>query len=525
MADFIDDSDKLALGADFTKRIEKSYEKLERQNSAYHNDLENVEEDIDKIKEKFEQLKSLKAASEKQGNALGSGTVKGLMDSIGKNVIDEAQKIQVSIQRTFAPLDVELKQTIDLLTSPNDDAQDAALDRIDDLRKAMGADFYKVAAAMNANVKELIESRQFMRENRRKEDELKESTKQQLLEKRDQLREQGINTYLDEKTLTLKTKTLKEEKQLLKTIESDEKRLSNLKRDYQYEQKKIQKGEEITTEQQLRLTEKRQEILELEKKQKKDKEAANVKPDQQFQGFFSQTFGQAGSILKNTFGEIGMMGKGLVKSFKDLPNIGMNFAKGLGRAALAMIIFAIKAILVVVAIVLFIVAIFKIVSAIKRAIAAVKNFFSFGKKKEPEENEGLEKNATPAVATPNANATPSSSSSTEANTTNNLNKTTNNIDNKILPANSKVTSEIEQGRSTTIAPAGSLRNRSEVMRGDELNQQSANMVSAREKGSGINQVIAPTTNNNVNSNSTTQSMSTPPQNLDRSFINLNTVPI
>ena len=518
----------VVLGTGSLNKMEKSFDKLAKQNSKFADTFDDIKQDVRDIDLKLPQLTAMKRASEELGKALTSEQAKGLMESIRTNVIKETQDVKMSIMKTFAPLDVELKQTIDLLQSPNVDATDAALERIDDLRKAMGVDFDKVAAAMKVNVNELIASRKFMQENRRKEDELKESTKQQMLEKRDQLREQGINTYLDEKTLTLKTKTLKEEKQLIKTIESDERKLSNLKRDYQYEQKKIQKGEEITTEQQLKLTEKRQEILDLEEKQKKDKEAAGVKPDQQFQGFFSQTFGQAGSILKNTFGEIGMMGKGLVKSFKDLPNIGMNFAKGLGRAALGLIIFAIKAILVVVAIVLFIVAIFKIVSAIKRAIAAVKNFFSFGKKKtEPAEGEGSETSAAPAggSSAPNPNAAPSSSSSTDASTTNNLNKTTNNIDNKILPANSKVTSEIEQGRSTSIVPAGSLRNRSEVMRGDELNQQSANMVSARGKGSGTTQVIAPTTNNNVNSNSTTQSMSAPPQNLDRSFINLNTVPV
>ena len=56
-----------------------------------------------------------------------------------------------------------------------------------------------------------------MQENRRKEDELKEANKQQMIEKRDQLREQGINTYLDEKTQTLRVKTIKDEKEFKKS--------------------------------------------------------------------------------------------------------------------------------------------------------------------------------------------------------------------------------------------------------------------------------------------------------------------
>lgn len=530
MVDFKDDSDKIALGSDFVKRIDKSFEKLERQNSKFADTFDDVKQDVSDIELKLPQLTALKRASEELGSALTSEQAKGLMDSIKTNVISATSDVKKQVMNTFAPLDVELKQTIDLLQSPNTDATDAALDRIDDLRKAMGVDFDKVAAAMKVNVNELIASRKFVQENKRKEEALKENTKQELLEKRDQLREQGINTYLDKDTLTLKVKTLKEEKLLKSTIISDEKKIENLKRDYQFTQKNIQKQDTITTADQKLLTEKRQEILTLEEKNKKDKEAANIKPDQQFSGFFSQTFGQAGSILKNTFGEIGMMGKGLVKSFKDLPSIGMNFAKGLGRAALGLIIFAIKAIIVVLAIVLFIVAIFKIVGAIKKAIAAVKNFFSFGKKKkEGEEGEGsesdLNKNPASGVASPNPNAAPSSSSSTDNSVTNNINKTNNNADTKILPASSRVTSEIEEGRTTSRVPAGSLRNRSDVMSGEDLNKQSADMNSMRNKGPATTQVIAPSTVNNVNSNSTTQSMSAPPQNLDRSFINLNSVPI
>lgn len=526
MVDFKDDSDKIALGSDFVKRIDKSFEKLERQNSKFADTFDDVKQDVSDIELKLPQLTALKRASEELGSALTSEQAKGLMDSIKTNVISATSDVKKQVMNTFAPLDVELKQTIDLLQSPNTDATDAALDRIDDLRKAMGIDFDKVAAAMKVNVNELIASRKFVQENKRKEEALKENTKQELLEKRDQLREQGINTYLDKDTLTLKVKTLREEKLLKSTIISDEKKIENLKRDYQFTQKNIQKQDTITTADQKLLTEKRQEILTLEEKNKKDKEAANIKPDQQFSGFFSQTFGQAGSILKNTFGEIGMMGKGLVKGFKDLPSIGMNFAKGLGRAALAVIVFAVKAIIVVLAIVLFIVAIFKIVSAIKKAINFIKNLNPFRSKKDKEADkvEGEVDGVKPADA-PNPNAAPSSSSSTNNLVTNNINKTNNNADTKILPASSRVTSEIEEGRTTSRVPAGSLRNRSDVMSGEDLNKQSADMNSMRNKGPATTQVIAPSTVNNVNSNSTTQSMSAPPQNLDRSFINLNSVPI
>ena len=177
MADFIDDSDKLALGVDFVKRIDKSYQKLEKQNSAFYTDLENVEQDVNKIKEKFEQLTSIKKVSGEQGKALGSQAIKGLMDSISTNVIDQTAKIKTQVMGLFSPIDVEIKQVIDLLNSNQEENQDKALDRIEKLRKGMNVDFEKVAAAMGANVKELVAQRQFMRDHRRELEDIENKKK------------------------------------------------------------------------------------------------------------------------------------------------------------------------------------------------------------------------------------------------------------------------------------------------------------------------------------------------------------
>jgi hypothetical protein len=514
----------VVLGTGSLNRMEKSFEKLAKQNSQFYNQLDNVEDDTDKIKAKFEQLTSLKRASEKGGNALGSEAVKGLMESIGNNVIKETQKVQTAIQRTFAPLDVELKQTIDLLTSPNEDAQDAALDRIDDLRKAMGVDFDKVAAAMGANVKELIESRQFMRENRRKEDELKESTKQQMLEKRDQLREQGINTYLDEKTQTLRVKTIKDEKEFKKSIIADEKYLEQKRKETNELENKMRNQKTLTLDEEKLIIDNRQKLVELEKDLNKKKEDANIKPKEQFSGFFSQTFGQAGDFLKNTFGEIGQMGKSLVGGFKNLPSTIGSFAKGLGKAALGVAIFAIKAMLVVAAIVLFIYVVYKIVSTIMKAVDWIKSKLSwiFGDdEKEETDMQSGEGKYQSMSETPNESADMESSSfgrdvkqesvSNESNIYNTDRSNKNQISNS---------SETMVPGLTPISPT---RIQPIPRRQENVNQMSTEL--AATKSQGMNQVIAPTSMNNVTTNSTTQSVSSTPQNLDRSFINLNTVPV
>jgi hypothetical protein len=514
----------VVLGTGSLAKMEKSFEKLAKQNSRYFDDFEDVQRNVASIEDKLPQLTAIKRASEAGGNALTSQEAMKLMDSIRVNVINETQKVQLAVQRTFAPLDVELKQTIDLLTSPNEDAQDAALDRIDDLRKAMGVDFDKVAAAMGANVKELIESRQFMRENRRKEDELKESTKQQMLEKRDQLREQGINTYLDEKTQTLRVKTIKDEKEFKKSIIADEKYLEQKRKETNELENKMRNQKTLTLDEEKLIIDNRQKLVELEKDLNKKKEEANISPNEKFSGFFSQTFGQAGDFLKNTFGEIGQMGKSLVGGFKNLPSLTMNFAKGLAKGALSLIVFALKAMLIVAAIVLFIYVVYKIVSTIMKAVDWIKSKLSwiFGddEKEETDMQSGQGKYQS-LSDTPNQSDNMESSSfgrdvkqesvSNESNIYNTDRSNKNQISNS---------SETMVPGLTPISPT---RIQPIPRRQENVNQMSTEL--AATKSQGMNQVIAPTSMNNVTTNSTTQAVSSTPQNLDRSFINLNTVPV
>jgi Sec-independent protein translocase protein TatA len=222
------------------------------------------------------------------------------------------------------------------------------------------------------------------------------------------------------------------------------------------------------------------------------------------------------------------MGRGLMKGFKNLPDTIGNFAKGLGRAALGIAIFAIKAILIVAAIVLFIIAIKRIVSAIRNAVQKVKNFFSFGKKKEPADPEdaadktkndlgqpapgvGESMDTNSVAQTPDQRASQDQKTSQAISNTTNYNTTAE--ENKIT----------NQGDRITPAFRGPARIQPVPARQENVNRMSADMASSA--GKGVNQVIAPTSVNNVTSNNTTQSMSRSPENADRSFINLNTVPV
>ena len=513
----------VVLGTGSLNKMEKSFDKLAKQNSKFVDSFDDIKQDVNNIEQKLPQLTAIKKASEAMGSALTSQQAKGLMDSIKTNVIDQTQKVKTQVMSLFAPLDVEIKQTIDLLTSNQEVNQDKALERMEKLRKGMGIDFERVAEAMGENVKELIAQRQFLKEQRRQEKEIEEEKKENSLKIRDELREKGINTYLDKQTNTLKIMTLKDEKAFKKEIISDEKRLAQLEKEYISETKELQKKEFISDAQQKESDNKRLLILDLQKDIDKKKEEANIKPKENVRGFFADTFGQAGNILKTTFQEIGQMGSSLMKSFKNLPSTIGSFAKGLGKAALGIAIFAIKAMLVVAAILLFIYIIYKIVSAIKKAINAVKNFFSFGKKKEGDDateggavtspDDSMNESAN-AQTTPSANASQDKSvSSSISNTTN---KNTTAEENKTINEGDRIT-------PPGMVPIKPTRIQPIPRRQENVNKMSSDLASSA--GATTNQVIAPVSNNNVTNSNTTQSISMVPVNQDRSFINLNSVPI
>ena len=514
----------VVLGTGSLNKMEKSFDKLAKQNSKFVDSFDDIKQDVNNIEQKLPQLTAIKKASEAMGSALTSQQAKGLMDSIKTNVIDQTQKVKTQVMSLFAPLDVEIKQTIDLLTSNQEVNQDKALERMEKLRKGMGIDFERVAEAMGENVKELIAQRQFLKEQRRQEKEIEEEKKENSLKIRDELREKGINTYLDKQTNTLKIMTLKDEKAFKKEIISDEKRLAQLEKEYISETKELQKKEFISDAQQKESDNKRLLILDLQKDIDKKKEEANIKPKENVRGFFADTFGQAGNILKTTFQEIGQMGSSLMKSFKNLPSTIGSFAKGLGKAALGIAIFAIKAMLVVAAILLFIYIIYKIVSAIKKAINAVKNFFSFGKKKK----EGDDATEGGAVTSPddsmnesaNAQTTPSANASQDKNISSSISNTTNK---NTTAEENKTINEGDRITPPGMVPIKPTRIQPIPRRQENVNKMSSDLASSA--GATTNQVIAPVSNNNVTNSNTTQSISMVPVNQDRSFINLNSVPI
>ena len=513
----------VVLGTGSLNKMEKSFDKLAKQNSKFYNQLDNVEDDAEKIRQKFEQLTSLKQVSEKSGRALGSQEVKGLMETIGSTVTTLTQDIEKTIIKSMGPVDIQLKQTLDLLASPNEDAQDEALDRIEDLQKAFGTDFDKIAEAMGANTKDLIAARRFQKEQNDKKSQLQDRIVQERIQVRDELRERGINTILDKKTNTLKVQTLQQEKQTKQQIYKDEEKLIQQTKENNRVIKELRSKETFDKGDEQKILNLKTKEEATRKDLEKRKEEANIQPKEKSVGFFAQTFGAAIEQAKNTFGELKDMGGSLIKGFKNLPGAIGGFAKGLGRAAMSLGIFILKGLLIGVVIGVVIYAIYKLYQAFKKAKDFVSNLFSFKKKKDAND---------PNVKDPLADTSGGAGdtmgetrgdtnyndnrSSTSSSTAGNIKNTTS-IENEATDANKQAAiGEAFRQKYPNIKPL--------PKQPINVNKMSSDMAAEKESKAN-NLVVAPQTSSNVTNNNTTQSISMLPTNPDRSFINLNSVPI
>jgi hypothetical protein len=484
-----------------------------------------IGEEFDQFKEetkksdiKLPVLTQLKGASEKSGGNLTSEAALGLMKTIGATVTNLTQDVEKVIMSSVGTVESQLKQTLDLLASPNEEAQDQALDRMESLQRAMGTDFEKITAAMGVNIKDLLASRQFLREENRKKQELQAQIKEERLLVRDELRERNINTVLDEKTNTLKVQTLLQEKEFKKNIFKDEERLIEKTRENNAIIKELRKQETLSEKDQQKIFNLKQEEIRAQKDIDKRKQVANIQPTQKSEGFFSQTFGAAIDQAKNTFGELKDMGSSLLKGFKSLPTSIGGFAKGLGKAAMSIGAFAIKGLLIGVVIGAVIYGLYKLYQAFQKAKQFVSDLFSFGKK-EGDEKGPLSETDTTAI--------------TQGDTT------TNNIDNKSSNLSSTSTTAGDIKNSTSIEnqatdtsplattesllplPKSSIQ---PIPRPLNVNKMSSDLAAVKESKPSST-VIAPSNSSNVVNNNTTQSISMLPINPDRSFINLNSLPI
>ena len=521
MADENDNSLYMAGGAKIFNEMEK--------NTAKQNKVANQQEQIVKenLRDKAQSVSSIKRISSEQGGtSLTTDNVVKLMDTLTETLTSRVGQLTQAAEKQIGPIDEKLKQINDLLSSKGEDDIDKGFELIDKLEK-VGVDFNKFGEKTAKELQKLFTLNANRKANNAEEERIRVEKTQELTQERDILRERGINTYVNEKTLKLEIKSKKEEKIELKRLQEEEKKLRQEEVDLAYDLKQLKKGDTIDKDKQEEILLRQENLSEKNKLLERDKERANLKPKERVSGMLDQTVGEAFRSIK-TFGkEIVQLGGDLFKGLGKLAGV-------VGKLALGFV----KFLLVLTAIILVIGIVGLVIYALYKAIKSVIDFFanifdsiskiwpfSLLKKDDAKNKEVGDKSKT------------------------------------TVPGEEKPPEKgyIEEGRSVDKVAPGSLQNRSDAMADDDrakilpinaqsmqegdtsisnqsylrtsksapvnLNKMSVENQASSEAKSANNTVIAPNVSNSSVNASNTQAMSMEPTNFDRSFINLNTVPV
>ena len=525
MADENDNSLYMAGGAKIFNEIKK--------NTAKQNKVANQQEQIVKenLRDKAQSVSSIKRISSEQGGtSLTTDNVVKLMDTLTETLTSRVGQLTQAAEKQIGPIDEKLKQINDLLSSKGEDDIDKGFELIDKLEK-VGVDFNKFGEKTAKELQKLFTLNANRKANNAEEERIRVEKTQELTQERDILRERGINTYVNEKTLKLEIKSKKEEKIELKRLQEEEKKLRQEEVDLAYDLKQLKKSDTIDKEDQEKILLRQENLSEKNKLLERDKERANLKPKQRVSGMLDQTVGEAFRSIK-TFGkEIVQLGGDLFKGLGKLGGV-------VGKLALGFL----KFLMVLIPIILIIGVVGLVIYALYKAIKSVIDFFA-------DIFEGI------------SNIWPFSLLKDD----DNENKDVGDKSKTKVPGQGEKPLEkgekgyIEEGRSVDKVAPGSLQNRSDAMadgdrakilpissqsmqEGDtsisnqsylrssksapvNLNKMSVENQALNESKSANNTVVAPNISNSSVNSSNTQVTSMEPTNFDRSFINLNSVPI
>jgi len=525
MADENDNSLYMAGGAKIFNEMEK--------NTAKQNKVANQQEQIVKenLRDKAQSVSSIKRISSEQGGtSLTTDNVVKLMDTLTETLTSRVGQLTQAAEKQIGPIDEKLKQINDLLSSKGEDDIDKGFELIDKLEK-VGVDFNKFGEKTAKELQKLFTLNANRKANNAEEERIRVEKTQELTQERDILRERGINTYVNEKTLKLEIKSKKEEKIELKRLQEEEKKLRQEEVDLAYDLKQLKKGDTIDKDEQEKILLRQENLSEKNKLLERDKERANLKPKQRVSGMLDQTVGEAFRSIK-TFGkEIVQLGGDLFKGLGKLGGV-------VGKLALGFL----KFLMVLIPIILIIGVVGLVIYALYKAIKSVIDFFA-------DIFEGISNIWPFSLLKDDENKNKDVGDKSKTKVSGQGEK----------PLEKGEKGYIEEGRSVDKVAPGSLQNRSDAMadgdrakilpissqsmqEGDtsisnqsylrssksapvNLNKMSVENQALNESKSANNTVVAPNISNSSVNSSNTQVTSMEPTNFDRSFINLNSVPI
>lgn len=489
------------------------------------------EAEKERLRNKAQSVSNIKKIAVTQGGApLTTKNIASVIGQVATTVTNRINQMAVTTTKQFLPIDSQIKQVNDLLSSNYEGDIDKGFELIDRLQSRLGVDLGKYSKEIGDSVQKLYDMNRQRKEDKAEAERIRVEKTQELTKERDILRERGINTYVNEKTLKLEIKSKKEERIELKRIQEEERKLKQEEKDLAKELKELKKADTIDKEDQEKILLRQENLSEKNKLLERDKERAGLKPKERVSGMLDQTVGEAFRQIK-TFGkEIVQLGGDLFKGFGKLAGFVGKVALGFGKFLLVL-----TAIILVIGIVgLVIYALYK---AIKSVIDFFANIFDSISKIWPFSLLKSDDKKNKEVGDKSKTKVPGEGE-------------------KPLEKGEK--GYIEEGRSVDKVAPGSLQNRSDAMaEGDRakilpisaqsmqegdtsisnqsylrsstapvnLNKMSVENQALNESKPTNNTVVAPNISNSSVNSSNTQAMSMEPTNFDRSFINLNSVAI
>ena len=483
------------------------------------------------LRDKAKSVANIKSIATTQGGApLTTTNIASVLGTVATSITNRINQMSLNTTKQFLPIDSQLKQVNDLISSNREGDIDKGFELIDRLQSRLGVDLGKYSKEIGDSVQKLYDMNRQRKEDKAEANRIQKEKTEELTIERDILREQGINTYVNEKTLKLEIKSKSEEREEKKRLQKEEQRLQDEEKDIlkqTKELKKLDRNDEDRAEIEEMVLARSENLSKDKKKFVEDKSKANIQPGQRVSGMLDQTVGAAFRQIKDFGKEIKQLGGDLFKGFGKL--VGMTGKLILGFIGL--FISLIKFILIAVVIGVVIYALYKIIKSvidtISSAIDYVKDKLSFftGKKNDKNNEVAKDKSNTQVSG----------------------------------DVKSQEKDYIEDGRSVQKVAPGTLQNRSDVMLDDDrakilpisssnmqegdtstnnqsylrsskfapvnLNQMSVANQAMNEAKSSSNTVIAPNVSNSSINASNTQAMTMEPTNFDRSFINLNSVPV
>jgi len=512
--DFIDDSDKLALGSNFVKKIDKMQAKEE-----------DIQKDVIKVKQTLpkynvEVTQAIKQIAESQKQNISSQQIVELGKSILQAVTGKVTNLTQATVKEFLPIESELKKVVELLQSNKEEDNEQAFKTIDTLQNKLGIDLKSFSKDLGDGIDKLFEMAEKKKNEKEERKKIHEEKVSELVKERDILRERGINTYVDEKNMKLEIRTFEQEKLEKKSILKQEKELQFRQKELAKELKQAKKGDEISLDRQERLIAEQENLTRDQKILAERKEKAGIKPNEKVQGPLSQTVGAAIDQFKLFGQELGQMGKGikqslggLISGFKDLGKSVLTQAKNFGMLAMATIGVIIEFFILALPVIAVVAGIIALVAAVAWAADKLSNLNpkNWFKKKEGDTSVAGEnqKNLENQLAEKGLEKDGSVNKQTETKSQPN-----------ILPSTPGTT----DNEQLMMPKQSILQRQTAPITGGELNRLSVDNIATKEKTAG-NMVVAPTTNTQNISNNSQTVMTMEPGNFDRSFINLNSTAV